>query len=108
MSEIQFDRHCRTPHSESYTIRSDGADVGRIDLHYGQNVVYGTLVVLDNRDTDELSELIELIDEQLVLTADVTREDFVITVFAGRQVGIYSDDSFEDDEDDLDEQRNGH
>lgn len=108
MSTYQFDRHCRTPHSEVYTIRSNGEDVGRVDLHYGQNVVYGTLVVLDDRDTEQVAELIELIDEQLVLTADVTREDFVITVFTGRQTGIYSDDSFDDEEDDLDDQRNGH
>ncbi|MCS6802515.1 MAG: hypothetical protein RMM58_06400 [Chloroflexota bacterium] len=108
MTTYQFDRHCRTPHSEVYLIRAEGEEVGRIDLHYGQNVVYGTLVVLDDRDAEQISELIELIDEQLVLTADVTREDFVITVFTGRQVGIYSDDTFEEDEDDLDEQRNGH
>ncbi|MFN8534775.1 MAG: hypothetical protein U0556_14655 [Dehalococcoidia bacterium] len=107
MTDFQFDRHCRTAHSEAYTIRSGGADVGRIDLHYGQNVVYGTLIVLDAREPDQITELIEIVDEQLVLTADVVREDFVITVFNGQSVGIYSDDSFED-EDELDEQRNGH
>ena len=108
MSDYQFDRHCRTTHSEAYAIRSAGADIGRIDLHYGQNVVYGTLIVLDEREAEQIAELCEIIDEQLVLTADVIREDFVISVFNGRQVGIYSDDSFEDDEDDLAEQRNGH
>ncbi len=70
MSDYQFDRHCRTPHSEAYTIRSDRRDIARIDLHYGQNVVYGTLVVLDGRDQDQVAELIE-IDQ--ALTSQILR-----------------------------------
>jgi hypothetical protein len=109
MSEYVFERHCRTPHSEAYLIREGEQEIGRVDLHYGQNVVYAALVVFDDRDQEAISELIERIDEDLVLTADVVREDFVVTVFAGRQIGIFSDDSFDEEEEDtLSEQRNGH
>ncbi len=108
----RFERHARTPNSEIYHIQADGRDAGRIDLHYGQSVVYGTLVLLNEMETDLIFELIETIDERLVLTADVPRDDFVITVLQGRQLGVYSDDSFEDDDDvddeDLEDSRNGH
>ena len=30
---ISFERECRTPYSESYTVLEDGGIVGRFDLH---------------------------------------------------------------------------
>ena len=46
-------------------------------------------------------DLIEQIDDDLVLTADVAREHLMVTVYQGREVGLYSDPRDElDDEDD--------
>jgi len=111
--DIRFERHCRTSNSESYLIKRDTQDIGMVDLHFTASAVYGTLSVVDGLDSDEVQELIELIDEDLVITADVPREDFVVSVFQGRMLGVYSDDLLDDDEDeedeeDLDEKRNGH
>jgi hypothetical protein len=109
--DFRFERHCRTPNSESYLIKRDTQDVGMVDLHFTTSAVYGTLAVIDGLDNDEIQELIELIDEDLVITADTPRDDFVVSVFQGHMVGVYSDDMLDDDEDEedeLDEQRNGH
>ena len=42
----------------------------------------------------ELTKLIEQIDEDLVLSADMPREDFLVSVYVGKDVGFYSDDYF--------------
>lgn len=110
--DYRFERHCRTQSSESYLIKRDTLDIGMVDLHFTVSAVYATLTVVDGIDGDEVQELIELIDEDLVITADVPRDDFVVSVFQGRMLGVYSDDLLDDEEDDeedeLDEQRNGH
>lgn len=111
--DIRFERHCRTSHSESYLIKRDTLDIGMVDLHFTASAVYGTLSVVEGLDSDEVQELIELIDEDLVITADVPRDDFVVSVFQGRMLGVFSDDLLDEDEeeedgDELDETRNGH
>ena len=113
MSGYQFDRECRTPQSESYIIEVDDEEVGRIDLHYAQSVAYGTLCVPESLTDEDIRSLISEIDERLVLTTDPFREDFVVTVWTGRETAVFSDEDFEgeergDDEDDDDSEGNGH
>ena len=103
----RFERDVRTPYSEVYVIENDdGDEVGRIDIHFTSSIVYATLCVAEGTDEDDVQELIDEIDERLVLTADPYREDFVVTVWTGRETGVYSED---DDEDVLsDEEQDGH
>ncbi|MDO8614835.1 MAG: hypothetical protein Q7T33_03740 [Dehalococcoidia bacterium] len=114
MSGYQFDRECRTAQSESYIIELDDDEIGRIDIHYSPSVAYGTLCVAESLTEEDTRGLISEIDERLVLTTDPFREDFVVTVWAGREAAVYSDEDFEgeDDEDDEDEDEemegNGH
>jgi hypothetical protein len=103
MSGYQFERECRTPNSESYIIELDEEEVGRLDLHFTPSVAYATLCVAENLTGDDLKELISEIDERLVLTTDPFREDFVVTVWSGRETGVYSDEQFETDEDEEEE-----
>jgi hypothetical protein len=101
MPEYVFERQCRTPSSEIYRIVEDGQPVGRLDLHFASEVVHGSLIVETRLVEDDILALIEQIDEDLVLSAEVEREDFVITVHRGEEVGTYSDeDDFDEDEDD--------
>ncbi len=101
MPEYGFERQCRTPSSEIYRIVQDGQSVGRLDLHFASEVVHGSLIVETRLVEDDILALIEQIDEDLVLSAEVEREDFVITVHRGEEVGTYSDeDDFDEDEDD--------
>ena len=83
------------------------ATIGRIDLHYTPSVIYGTLCVLERQTEEEIRELIGGIDERLVLSTDPFREDFVVTVWAGREAGAYSDEDLEEgDEEEF--EGNGH
>lgn len=95
MADYTFERQCRTPYSEAYLIIDGERRVGHIDLHFTQNIVYGTLATENNLTEEEIMDLIEIIDEELVSSADVAREDFIITVHKGHEVGVFSDDLFE-------------
>ena len=111
MSGYQFERECRTAQSESYIVELDEDEVGRVDIHYTPSVAYATLCVGENLTTEDVRELISEIDERLVLTTDPFREDFVVTVWTGRETAVFSDEDFEgerggDDDDDM--EGNGH
>ena len=98
MPEYNFERQFRTPNSEHFVIHQNGQQVGRLDLHFGSSVVHATLAVEEKLTEDEIAELIDIIDEELVSTADVPRDDFVVAVYQGREVGVYSDEFFEEEE----------
>ena len=104
MEGITFERLCRTPQSEAYAINRGEERTGRIDLHYGATTVYGTLVVEVEVSEDDISDLIEQIDEQLVLTADVERDDFQVAVYQGKELGFFSDDYYDEDEEEGDKE----
>jgi hypothetical protein len=111
MSGYQFERECRTQQSESYIVELDEDEVGRVDIHYTASVAYATLCVGENLTSEDIRELISEIDERLVLTTDPFREDFVVTVWTGRESAVFSDEDFEgergeEDEDDM--EGNGH
>ena len=97
MSRYEFQRESRTPYSEALIISADGVEIGRVDLHYGLDIVNATLCVPDTFAEDDVHELIGEIDDRLVLTAEPYREDFVVTVWLGRQAGVYSEE-FDDEE----------
>jgi hypothetical protein len=96
---IHFDRECRTPSSESFTILEDGGIVGRIDMHYQGENVYATLCTTADANDARIQELIEAAEEQLVMTANPFREDFIVSVWRGSPAGVYSDDADDDDDD---------
>ena len=108
MPGYTFEREFRTPSSESYVIEVEEEEIGRIDLHlpFSSGVVYGTLAVVERLTEEEIRGLISEIDERLVLTTDPFREDFMVSVWTGREYGNYSDEDFED-EADGDEDGNG-
>jgi hypothetical protein len=102
MPNYQFEREARTPHSEAFVILSDSNEVGRVDIHYGLDVVHATLCVPDDYSEDDLQDLIGEVDERLVLTSHPYREDFVVTVWLGRRAGVFSEELEEDLEEDVD------
>jgi hypothetical protein len=102
MPEYRFERECRTPYSEVYLILSGEEQVGRVDLHYTPTEVYATLCVGENMTTEGIRDLIDTIDEELVMTADVMRDDFIVTVHQGREAGVFSDEEPEEGEESSD------
>ncbi len=97
--DYRFERECRTPYSEAYVIALEHDLVGRVDLHFTSSIVNATLCIGENMTAEEIRELIDIIDEELVLPSDVTRDDFLVTVYQGREAGIFSDDEMDDEED---------
>lgn len=98
MGEIIFERQYRTPYSEGYLVFDSGERLGRIDLHYTPTVVYATLVIEREMTEEEILDLIETVDDDIVLTADVARDDFIVSVYQGKDLGVYSDEYFEEEE----------
>ena len=98
MADYHFERECRTPHSEAYTILDGENPVARIDLHFTPTIVHGTLNVAESVTQQEIQELIEAIDQELVMSADTANEDFVVVVYQGREVGTFSSQDMEEAE----------
>jgi hypothetical protein len=99
MDDIRFERHFRTPYSESYyilhgTSLQSNNRLGTVDIHFTTSNVHGTLILERELDETDLTKLIEQIDEDLVLSADMPRDDFLVSVYVGKDVGFYSDDYF--------------
>lgn len=113
MATYNFERETRTPQSEAFVIEADGDEIGRVDLHYAGSTAYATLCVPTDFDDEAVEELIGEIDERLVMSWEPLRDDFIVTVWSGREVGVFSesgddDDEDEDDDDDKEEENNGH
>ncbi|GCE49448.1 hypothetical protein EI42_02558 [Thermosporothrix hazakensis] len=102
LEDIRFERHFRTPYSEGYYIMEDGGlqnngRLGTIDIHFTTTVVHGTLILERELEEAELTKLIEQIDEDIVLSADMPRDDFLVSVYVGKDIGFYSDEYFADE-----------
>jgi hypothetical protein len=91
VADLRYDRLYRTAASESYLISDGEQPVARVDLHFAQTTVYGLLLFEREPAPDEIATLIGRVDEDLVWTAGVTRSDFVVTVYVGRELGIFDD-----------------
>ncbi len=108
MARFQFERESRTSYSESYNILIEENEIGRVDVHFGEEIASATLCVPEDFSDSDIQELIGAVDERLVMTARPFREDFVCTVWLGRHAGVYSEEleELEDDHDEL--EGNGH
>jgi hypothetical protein len=77
--------------------------VGRVDLHFTPSIVSATLCVTEGMTEEDIQELIyHHIDEEIVMSADVARDDFIVSVYQGRETGEFSDEDFEDESDEED------
>lgn len=97
MGEYGFERECRTPYSEVYTIVEDDAEepIGRLDLHITSAAIHATLCVDESLTQEAIHDLIEAIEEELVDVVGVSREEFIIHVHQGRDVGVFSNNEFD-------------
>jgi hypothetical protein len=97
----RFERICRTTHSEAYLIVEDEDVVARVDLHFANAMVYGTLIVERALDEAQIRDLRDEIDSELVQTAVMDRDDFLLAVYQGTPV---RQEPFSDDDEDLDDE----
>src|SRR5439155_26925158 len=98
MEAARFERQVRTEASEVFVVYGGARRIGRLDLHYARFEVHGTLISEVELTDDEVQQLIDQIDEELVQTHDPEREDFLVTVYRGEELGFYSDEYDSDDE----------
>lgn len=96
MADYRFQREARSFSSEVYNIMDGDRIVGRIDVHFTPSHVHGTLTVIESMTTEDIEELIELVDDDIVNSADSERPDFIVTVYQGRFLGTYTDEDFMD------------
>jgi len=99
VAEYRFVREARTPQSESYAIEDAEHALGRVDLHFTSSATFATLAVHEAIDDGAVQELIAEIDDRLVMSADPYREDLIVTVWRGVEVGVFADDASDEDED---------
>ncbi len=97
---LRFDRLCRTSHSESYLISQGEEAIARVELHFTSSVVYGLLIIEREMAEADVSALIGRIDDDLVSSADLPRDDFIVSVYRGQEIGVFSDSDSSDEEDD--------
>ena len=95
MANFNFERECRTPYSECFTVLEDEATVGRLDVHFTNSVVHATLNVAESLTTERIQELIHTIDEQLVDSVGITKQEIIVHVHQGRDLGVFSTRDFE-------------
>lgn len=92
---FKFSRSARTAFSEHYVIFYDGKNIGSLDIHI-LKYINGTLVVQPFLEEEELEQLIMQIDSEIVEGIE-PREDFIFTVYFGKEVGFYSDSVSKED-----------
>ncbi|MPZ22212.1 MAG: hypothetical protein GEU28_01400 [Dehalococcoidia bacterium] len=109
MTDYRFEREARTAYSEIYTIWDGDRSAGRVDVHFTPASVYATLCVSEGAEEEAIQEMIGAVDDELVMTADPYREDLVVTVWSGKEAGVYSDEDLgEETLDELDEESEGN
>ena len=95
MSNFHFERECRTPHSECYTITEDDGTVGRVDIHFTDSVIHATLSINESLTSEGIQDLIDNLDEELMDSVGVTRQEIIVHVHQGRDLGVFSTRDFE-------------
>ncbi len=99
MASFYFERETRTPNSECYTVLANENAVGRVDIHFATPVVHATLNVMDGLGNEDIQDLIDTIDEELIDSVGVSREEIIVHVHQGRDLGVFSTRNFEGEND---------
>ncbi len=94
MEGYYFQRECRTAYSECYTVMEEDQTVGRLDLHFTSSIVHATLCVAESLTQESIQALVEMVDEELVDAVGVNREEFIVHVHQGRDLGVYTNQDY--------------
>lgn len=102
---VRLARVVRTPSSEVYLLWEDEARLGQVDLHYGPELIHATLILERELSPEQQTDLVDQIDQDIVSShlPRFGREDFLVTVFHGRELEPFSDGPDEDEFGDEDE-----
>ena len=95
MAEYDFQRECRTPFSECYTVLDGDRNIGRLDVHFADVIVHATLSVDESLTENDMHDLIDIVDSELLEAAGIVRQEVIIHVHQGRDLGVYSTREFD-------------
>jgi hypothetical protein len=101
MSRFRLTRLVRTLTSEILLIWDNERTVGQADIHYAGDRIYATVILEDSFSESDEVALRGQLDHDVVSAylQDYERDDFVVTIFRGRETASYSDAMGEDDTD---------
>ncbi len=87
---FHYERESRTTQSECYIVENEAGSRGRVDLHFAAPLVYATLCVPETWAEEDIQDVIADVDDRWAQTADPLRDDLIVTVWRGQEVGVYS------------------
>lgn len=93
--DFEIRRYLRTSSSESYLFFEGENRLGMLDLHF-LNFVSGTLIIERELSDEELEFFIKRIDSEII-EGVAPREDFILSVYSGKEIGFYSDNVSSED-----------
>lgn len=99
MNRFRLTRLIRTLSSEILLIWGDERTVGQADIHYAGDRIYATVILEDAFDEADEAALRSQLDRDMVAAylQDYERDDFVVTIFRGRETASYSDSMSDED-----------
>ena len=95
MGKFYFERECRTANSECYTILRSESAIGRVDMHFTDAAVHSTLNIAEALTNEEIQDLVDTIDDELIDSVGIAKQEIIVHVHQGRDLGVFSTRSFE-------------
>lgn len=98
---IRFVRVVRTTNSEQYILWDDETRLGQIDIHYSLDLINATLILEKEMDVTTQNAIIDQIDEEIITSylPRFERENFLITIYHGKELEPYADGEPDIDDD---------
>jgi len=90
--KFKLSRLVRTVSSEIYVIWAGEKRVGQMHLHFAHYTIHLTLMLETDISLSEEEELLAQVDEDIVSSylPSFEREEMLVTVFRGEEVGSFS------------------
>jgi len=92
MNRFRLVRLLRTLSSEVYMIWEGDSRVGQVDLHFADSSVQADIFLEADLTEEERNELFQQLDDDIVSSylPSFERDQFIITIFAGREVDSFN------------------
>jgi hypothetical protein len=92
MNRFRLVRLLRTLSSEIYLVWDGDTRVGQVDLHFADNSVQADVFLEIDLADEERQELFSQLDDDVVSSylPSFERDQFIITVFVGREVDSFN------------------
>ncbi len=94
MADFYFERECRTATSECHTILQEENPIGRVDVHFANPDIHATLNVSESLTNDDIQDLIDTIDEEILDSVGIVRQEVIVHVHQGQDLGVFSTRNF--------------